>query len=230
MKLRPLIGAVLSLLLSGTVLHATETGLFAPTALLVFLTLYVCYFYVVDAYVHTYRCSWIQLVLFGVALHGIVIAGFFQGGLLGLRTDEWLSLIVAWVQSGFALLLAYLCLRTVSFEHTKHYSFKKALLWLGVYFILMSPTKQLGIVPVLQVIQNTPVIALGALGVAAVLFVVAKRPHRPTNRTTSQLPSWIAYPFVAVACIPVAQLFIYFAIATIVVGILCLMRFGEETV
>lgn len=229
MKLRPLIGAVLSLLLVGEVMVSSITGLFTPSAALVFLALYVCYFYVVDAYVQSYHPTWWQLVLFNTALYSILITGFFHAELLDLRSGDWLMSLVIRLQSGVAVMFVYLLLRRIPLASQKAVSLKKAIIWLGAYFLLMSPTGQLGIMPFVRVVRQAPGIAVFAALAAAIFMVLALRPHAKHHRAP-RAPAWLAIPFVVGACIPFVWLFPYYAIAMMIGGVLLLILFGREVV
>ncbi len=229
MKLRPLIGAVLSLLLVGELLVSSTTGLFAPAALLVFLALYVCYFYVVDAYVQSYHPNWWQLTLFNTALYSILITGFFHAELLDLRSDGWLMSLAVRLQSGLAVLFVYLLLRRIPLAQHKTVSLQKAMIWLGIYFLLMSPIGQLGVMSVIHVVTQAPAIAALAAVVAAAMLTASFRGVSAHHRTP-KAPLWPAIPFVVAACIPVAWLFPYYVIAMCIGGVLLLVLFGREVV
>lgn len=229
MKLRPLVGAVLSLLLVGEVMVSSVTGLFAPSAALVFLALYVCYFYVVDAYVQNHHPTWWQLVLFNTALYSILITGFFHAELLDLRSGNWLMSLVIRLQSGVAVMFVYLLLRRIPLASQKAVSLKKAVIWLGAYFLLMSPTGQLGVVPFVRVVSQAPGIAVFAALAAAIFMVLALRPHAEHHRTP-RAPAWLAIPFAVVACIPFVWLFSYYAVVMLVAGVSLVVLFGREVV
>lgn len=229
MKLRPLIGAILSLLLVGEVMVSSVTGFFSPSAILVFLALYVCYFYVVDAYVQNHHPTWWQLALFNTALYGIVITGFFHAELLDMRSTDWLMSLVIRLQSGVAVLFVYLLLRHIPLAQHKTVSLKKAMIWLGIYFLLMSPTGQLGVIPVIRVVTQAPLIAVVSALLTAVMIVFSLRPA-PIHHRRPKAPLWVAIPFVLVACLPVVWLFPYYAVVMVICAALLIVRFGRDVV
>lgn len=230
MKVRPLIGAILSLLLVGEVVVGAATGLFQPVGALVFLAMYVSYFYLVDAFVTTYRPTMLRLMYFNAGLYSILITGFFHGELLDLMGQNWLISLLIRLQSSVFVLFVYVILKRLPVPAPKPISYKKAWIWLGVYFLLMSPTMQLGVVPFFHVFQLAPFIAVVALALMVSMFWLAHKPSTQQNRRRAEMPITIAYVLLAASLVPFVGWFVPYTICMLAAAIYLLQFHRSQLV
>lgn len=217
---RNLLGALLFLLFVGEGTVGLYNGLFTPAGLIVLSGLYLTLFWFYEAMITRFQMTYAQLIPLTFAVYSVLITGLLHGELANYGKGEAVITTLIRIQCSLFPIFAYYVLNRYYPRLSKGPSILKTSLLLGGFFLLLTPTKQFGLVNLVETFQTVPAIALGFSIAGILAFALTFKPGHAGQTFRSRSFTLVTWCLFALACIPsLVTLFILLVAIPIVIAV-----------